>query len=264
MKNFFVFSFLFSFPFFNCVAAQNESSESLNVPSLTRYVNDESGTLSSEQVEILETRLKAYEDTTLNQIVLLLVNSVPEGDIESYSISVAEKNKIGQKEKNNGLLFLVDVGDHKVRFEVGYGLEGMVTDAYSSYIENEIVIPEFKNGDYYDGIDKGITALASLIGGTFTADVSKRKNADPLGKAIPTLFFLIIFVVFRLLFWSRRYSASSRGIRSGWLFFPPFGGFGGFRGGGGFGGFGGGGGGGFGGFSGGGGSFGGGGASGSW
>lgn len=262
MKNLLFFFFLFSFSFFNSVVAQNESSVNENVPSLTQSVTDETGTLSSEQIGMLEARLKTYEDTTSNQIVLLLVGSVPQGDIESYSINVAEKNKIGQKEKNNGLLFLVDVGEHKVRFEVGYGLEGVVTDAYSSYIINEIVIPEFKNGDYYVGINKGITALASLIGGTFTADVSKRNNSNPL-KGVPIIFFVIIFVVFRLLFWSRRYTASSRGIRSGWLFFPLFGGFGGFRGGGGgFGGFGGGGG--FGGFSGGGGSFGGGGASGSW
>jgi len=264
MKNLFLFFFLISFSFVNSAIAQNESSGSKNVPALIQYVTDETGTLSSSQVEILASRLKTYDDTTSNQIVVLLVSSVPQGDIESYSINVAEKNKIGKKEKNNGLLFLVDVGDRKVRFEVGYGLEGVVTDAYSSYIINEIVIPEFKKGDYYNGIDKGITALASLIGGTFTADINKRKSSQPLGKAIPMLFIIIIFIVFRLLFWSRRYSASSHGMRSGGIFFPPFGGFGGFRGGGGgFGGFGGGGGG-FGGFSGGGGSFGGGGASGSW
>lgn len=245
---FFLFVFL-SLPHY--VRAQD-------VPSLKHYVTDETGTLGAEQVGMLETRLKAYEDTTSNQIVVLIVKSVPQGDIESYSIHVAEKNNIGQKEKNNGMLFLIDLGDHKVRFEVGYGLEGVVTDAYSSYIINQIVTPEFKSLDYYNGIDKGITALASLIGGTFTVDINQRKGSLPAGRAISTILFVIIAAVFRLLFWSRRYSASSRGMRSGWWFFPPMGGFGGYRGGGGFGGFGGGG------FSGGGGSFGGGGASGSW
>ncbi len=228
-------------------------------PTLTQFVNDQAGVLTSGQAAALGSRLKTYQDTTSNQIVVLIVNSVPQGDIESYSISVAEKNKMGQKGKDNGLLFTVDVGDHKARIEVGYGLEGVVTDAYSSYILNEIVIPEFKSGDYYDGIDKGVTALVALIGGTFHADLKKQhhdRNYLPL-----ILMFLFIFI-FPMLFGNRRYSASSRGIRSGWWFFPPFGGFGGFRGGG-FGGFGSGGGG-FGGFSGGGGSFGGGGASGSW
>lgn len=245
---FFLFVFL-ALPHYVCAQ---------NVPLLKHFVTDETGTLGAEQVGMLETRLKAYEDTTSNQIVVLIVKSVPQGAIESYSIDVAEKNNIGQKGTNNGLLFLVDIGDHKVRFEVGYGLEGVVTDAYSSYILNQIVTPEFKNLDYYNGIDKGITALASLIGGTFTVDVNQRKGSVPAGRAIPTIFFIIIALGSRLLFWSRRYSASSGGIRSRGWFFPPMGGFGGGGGGGGFGGFGGGG------FSGGGGSFGGGGASGSW
>ena len=215
--------------------------------------------MTSEQAAALDSRLKTYQDSTSNQIVVLIVNSVPEGDLESYSISVAEKNKIGQKGKDNGILFTVDVCDHKARFEVGYGLEGVVTDAYSSYILNEIVIPQFKSGDYYDGIDKGVTALAALIVGTFHADLKKHRG---VGSALPLIIIFFFVFVFPMLFGNRKYSASSRGVRSGWWFFPPFGGFGGGGFGGGFGG--GSGGGGFGGFSGGGGSFGGGGASGSW
>ncbi len=229
-----------------------------DVPTLTQYVTDETGTLGSEQIGMLEARLKAYEDTTSNQIVVLIVNSVPGADVFSYSMSVAEKNKVGQKGKNNGIVFLVDVGDHKTWFQVAYGLEGVVTDAYASYIANQIVVPKFKSGDYYGGINDGITALASLIGGAFQADVSQKENSSPFGRVNPFFFLFLIVPIFRALFWSRRYSASSRGVRSRGMFFPPFGGFGG----GGFGGFGGGGGGG--GFSGGGGSFGGGGAGGSW
>ncbi len=226
---------------------------SQTVPSLTQYVTDEAGVLSPEQQGMLEVRLKAYQDTTSNQIVVLVVNSVPGADVFSYSMSVAEKNKVGQKGKDNGIVFLVDIGDHKTWFQVGYGLEGVVTDAYASYISNQIVIPEFKSGDYYNGIDHAITALASLIAGTFHADVNQRENSKPLGRINPLFFLFLIVPIFRMLFWSRRYSASSRGIRSSGWFFPPFGGFGG--GGGGFSG---------GGFSGGGGSFGGGGAGGSW
>ncbi|MGO9481579.1 MAG: TPM domain-containing protein [Candidatus Kryptoniota bacterium] len=228
-----------------------------NVPSLTQYVTDQAGVLSPEEQGTLDARLKAYQDSTSNQIVVLVVDSVPGADVFSYSMSVAEKNKVGKKGKDNGIVFLVDIGDHKTWFQVGYGLEGVVTDAYASYISDQIVVPEFKSGDYYDGIDKGITALTALIAGTFHADVSDRGNSNPLRGVNPLFFLFLIAPVFRMLFWSRRYSASSRGARrSGW-FFPPMGGFGG----GGFGGFGGGGGGGF---SGGGGSFGGGGAGGSW
>ncbi|MCL4511033.1 MAG: TPM domain-containing protein [Bacteroidetes bacterium] len=228
------------------------------VPALTQFVTDQAGVLTSDQTAALDARLKTYQDTTSNQIVVLIVNSVPEGDLESYSISVAEQNKIGQKGKDNGILFMVDVGDHKARFEVGYGLEGIVPDAIASYIIDEIVIPEFKSNDYYDGIDRGITALAAQIGGTFHADLKKHRDG---GSVLPVIIIFIFIFVFPMLFGSRKYSASSRGVRSSWWFFPFFGGFGG----GGFGGGGfGGGGGGFGGFSGGGGGFGGGGASGSW
>ncbi|MFZ1081651.1 MAG: TPM domain-containing protein [Candidatus Kryptoniota bacterium] len=238
---------------FLLIGASTHFAFSQAVPSLTQYVTDEAGVLNPEEQGMLDARLKAYEDTTSNQIVVLVVNSVPGADVFSYSMSVAEKNKVGQKGKDNGIIFLVDVGDHKIWLQVGYGLEGVVTDAYASYISNQIVIPEFKSGDYYNGIDHGITALASLIAGTFHADINQRQSSRPLGKINPFFFLFLIVPVFRMLFWSRRYSTSSRGVRSSGWFFPPFGGFGG--GGGGFGG---------GGFSGGGGSFGGGGAGGSW
>ena len=231
-------------------AFSQSSSTVGNVPKVTQFVTDEAGVLNQNQIQAIESRLVAYQDSTSNQIVVLIVKSVPEGDLFDYSMSVASKNKIGQKGKDNGLLFTVDVGDHKARFEVGYGLEGVVTDAYSEYILTNIVIPEFKKGDYYAGIDKGITALASLIGGTFHADLKKQQRGSPIGSFLPLIIFVFIFI-FPMLFNSRRYSASGRGSGSSWWFFPLF--FGGFGGGGGFGGF-----------SGGGGSFGGGGASGSW
>ena len=242
---------------------QSSSDTSSSVPALTQFVTDQAGVLTSDQIATLNARLRTYQDTTSTQIVVLIVNSVPGGDLFDYSMSVAEKNKIGQKGKDNGLLFAVDVGDHKTRIQVGYGLEGVVTDAYSSYILNEIVIPEFKQNDYYDGINKGVTALAALIGGTFHANLKKEHGGG--GNPIPFLVIFAVMFLIPMLFSNRRYSASSRGASSGWWFFPPFGGFGGGGfGGGGFGGFGGGGGGGFGGFSGGGGGFGGGGAGGSW
>ncbi len=244
--------------------AQFEPS-TVKIPTLTQFVTDEAGVLTEGQTAALDSRLQTYQDSTSNQIVILIVKSVPQGDIFDYSMSVASKNKIGQKGTDNGILFTVDVGDHKARFEVGYGLEGRVTDAYSEYIMNEIVIPEFRSGNYYEGINKGITALTNLIGGKFHANLNKERQGNPIAPLIPLGFALFMFVV-PMLFNSRKYSASGKGRGSSWWFFPLFlGGFGGGGfGGGGFGGFGGGGGGGFGGFSGGGGSFGGGGFSGGW
>jgi uncharacterized protein len=222
-----------------------------NIPLLSSRVTDQVGVLTEDQRLFVENQLKAFEDSTSNQIAVLIVGSVPGGDIESYSINIAEKNKLGVKGKDNGILFLIDTGDHKARIEVGYGLEGVVPDAIASYIVNEIAIPKFRNGDYFDGIEDAVKAIMAAIGGTFHVEKKKR-------RPVPDWFVLALFIGFFLflipaVFSNRRYVASSRGYRSGWWWLPPggFGGGGGFSGGGG-------------GFSGMGGSFGGGGASGSW
>lgn len=227
------------------VHAQNSS-----VPTLTSRVTDQVGILTEDQRLFLENQLKAFEDSTSNQIAVLIIGSVPGGDIESYSIDVAEKNKLGVKGRDNGILFVIDTGDHKARIEVGYGLESVVPDAIASYIINEIAIPRFRSGEYFNGIEDAVKAIMSAIGGTFHVEKKKKHR-------VPDWFVLALFIGFFLfiipaVFSNRRYVASSRGYRSGWWWIPP-GGFGG-------GGFGGGGGG----FSGMGGSFGGGGASGSW
>ncbi|MGC8595206.1 MAG: TPM domain-containing protein [Candidatus Kryptoniota bacterium] len=246
-KHYIIFEFVILILF----AIGSAHAQSPNIPVLTSRVTDEAGVLTEDQRLFLESQLKAFEDSTSNQIAVLIIGSVPGGDIESYSINVAEKNKLGVKGKDNGILFLIDTGDHKARIEVGYGLEGVVPDAIASYIINEIAVPKFRNGQYFDGIEDAVRAIMAAIGGTF--HVEKRKR-----RPVPDWFVLALFISFFLFiipafFSNRRYVASSRGYRSGWWWLPP----GGFGSGGGFGGGGGG-------FSGMGGSFGGGGASGSW
>lgn len=228
----------------------------LEVPILKNYVTDQTNTLSSEQLSNLEKRLRVYEDTTSNQIVILMISTLEGEDLFDFSHRVAEMNKIGQKGKDNGILILVVKDDRKIRIEVGYGLEGFVPDAVASSIIRNIIIPYFKSGNYYGGLLKGIETLQDAIAGTYQAEEEKF-SAKNFITAIILLIFLLIFI-----FVISSIKGFSRGgwiYRSGgWYSYPyprsGWGGFGGF-GGGGFGG---------GGFSGGGGSFGGGGASGSW
>lgn len=231
----------------------------LSVPVLKRYVTDFTNTLTPSQLNDLEFRLKTYEDTTSNQIVVLIISSLEGEDLFDFSHQVAEKNKIGQKGKDNGILILVVKNERKIRIEVGYGLEGVVPDAIASSIIRNIIVPYFKAGNYYEGLLKGIETLQDAIAGTYQAEKEKYKFD---GLIIPIVLIIFIYILISIISGIR---GSSKG---GWVYYDGgwhsyskrrsmwggFGGFGGF-GGGGFGG---------GGFSGGGGSFGGGGASGSW
>lgn len=219
------------------------------VPALNHWANDFTGTLSSSEINNLDFRLKTYQDTTSNQLVVLMVSSLGNYPLEYYSMDVAEKNKIGTKKNDNGLLFLIVKNDRKMRIEVGYGLEGVLPDALASSIIRNVVAPHFRHNDYYAGITDGISAMMSAIAGEYKADRNVADNGGRKSKGIGSILFLIFIIVMSLLRGRRR------GL-GGFIFFP--GGFGGGSGGGSFGG------GGFGGFSGGGGGFGGGGASGGW
>lgn len=215
------------------------------VPTLTRWATDLTNTLSNDELTSLNFKLKLFEDSTSTQIVFLMINTLDGYPVEDYAYETAAKNKIGQKGKDNGILFLVVKDDKVVRIEVGYGLEGALPDAIASSIIRNEIIPYFKKGDYYTGINSGIQSIFKAVAGEYQAD---EKSDEP--KVNIQLILFVIFILLSLLFPRRR-----RGI-----FYT--GGFGGFGGGGfsgrGFGGSG------FGGFSGGGGSFGGGGASGRW
>jgi len=230
------------------------------VPQLQQRVTDFTNTLSFNHWRALETRLKAFEDSTSTQIAVLMINSLEGGSLEDYSMKVFEKNKLGQKGKDNGVLILIAKDDHKLRIEVGYGLEGVLTDAATTQIREREMNPRFRAGDFYGGLDGAISAVISATAGEYKVD-SRGKKA-PMASVILVLFFIGIMGAFVLpMFSSRRRqiigSTGSR-YRSGWGW--PYIGGGGF-GGGSFGGgsFGGGGG-----FSGGGGMAGGGGSSGSW
>jgi uncharacterized protein len=229
-------------------------ADEITVPVLNRRVNDLTGTLNSEETRSLEETLAQFEKQTSNQIVVLMIPSTLGESFEDYSLRVAEKNKLGKKGRDNGVLLIIAKDDKKIRIEVGYGLEGSLTDATSDQIIRNVIIPKFRQSDFYGGISDGVEAICLTIKGEYQGDENNRgiKNYVPL---LFILFILVFGFLPRIFGSGRRHYVGSSGYysRGPWL-------------GGGMGGFGGGGfsGGSFGGFSGGGGSFGGGGASGSW
>lgn len=245
---------------------QDEKSKSYSEKptKLVQYVTDETGTLSSSEVSSLSQKLQSFDKSTSTQIVVYMISSLEGESLEDVTNTIAEKNKIGRKGKDNGVLLFIAKGDRKIRIEVGYGLEGALTDAICSQIIRNDITPSFKKNDFYGGINKGIEAIISVTKGEYTADKKSSKDFNAISCFGIPIFVLIVFgIIFFSIFMSiirrifgfggKMYSGGRRGGWSNW-------GGGGFFGGGGSS-FGGGGGGGF---SGGGGSFGGGGASGSW
>jgi uncharacterized protein len=237
-------------------------STAADAPLVNTYVTDNAGILTAPEREDLDQRLAAFEQSTSNQFLILIIPSLEGRSIEEYALAVVEQNHVGQKGRDNGVLLLIAVQDRKIRFEVGYGLEGVLTDAMTSSIISEIIAPEFRNGNYARGIDQGISAAMQAAQGEFATPVRRRENRSNFHTVSLVIFLIIFFIIIRL---NRRGGGRGGGI---WILPGGFGGNwwggsggsygGGFSGGGFSGGsFGGG-------FSGGGGGFGGGGSSGSW
>jgi uncharacterized protein len=246
-------------------AETNPAAAAPKFPALTGRVVDDAHILSPATVSDLDTKLAALESKTSRQLVVVTLSSLQGYEISDYGYQLGRAWGIGQAKLNNGVLFIVAPNEHRVRIEVGYGLEPILTDALSELIIQQAVLPKFRAGDFNGGIEAGVDALVqqlSLDPSAAEARAAAAKNQlqhSSGGGATP--LSILIIIVFIAIAFSR--------IFGGFGFWPLLflGGLGSRRGGWGGGGWGGGGfgGGGFGGgFGGGGGSFGGGGASGSW
>lgn len=264
-----------------------------NFPKLTGRVVDNAGLLTSSERQSLTEKLARHEQATTNQVVVVTVDSLDGYEIADYGYQLGRYWKIGQADKNNGVILLVAPNQRKVRIEVGYGLEGDLPDALAKQIVDFEIIPQFKKKHFGKGIIAGTEAILGVLKGTYTASTIKEKH-----KAKPGFDYYFILIVVALVIGGILDSFMRSSFASGLVFFGSvaggsiignslgaglitgiialvlhlFNSASGRGGGGGFGGYGGGyrhsggfGGGGFGGgFSGGGGSFGGGGASGGW
>jgi uncharacterized protein len=175
------------------------------VPPLSGHVVDLSATLSSEQQRALEQRLTEFEARKGSQIAVLLIPGTQPEAIEQYAIRVAEQWKLGRKKIDDGAILVIAKNEHALRIEVGYGLEGALNDATAKRIIDDIIVPYFKNADYYGGINSGVDAMLQVIDGEALPAPDNRGsglNADGAKGMLPLLFFAAVIVggIFRSLF----------------------------------------------------------------
>lgn len=238
-------------------------------------VNDFAGLLSPEEVQALENKLVAFNDSTSTQIAIVSVNDLMGYDVADYAQRLAQEWGIGQKELDNGMLILVKpktpFSQGQVTIQQGYGLEGRIPDLTCAQIIDHELIPAFRQEDYYGGLDQATDVLMALASEEYSADEYGRQHNEGTGSVLPFIIFIIVIVIIMFMRGSggrNQKHISDRGLPL-WILLSmmssgrashsgSWGSFsgggrssGGFGSGGGFGGFGGG-------------SFGGGGASGSW
>ena len=237
------------------------SQAQLKIPEKPTFIPpiiDSTNTLSSQEKESLYKKLAIYSDSTSTEMFVMIVSTTQGEDIARYATDLGQKWQIGQKGKDNGIILLVAKDDRKMTIQNGYGVEHLLTDALSRRIIENVIKPNFKENQYYQGIDEGTNAIFKVLKGEFKNVKSKKP------RSIIPIFLVIGFVILFLIIASK--NKGKNGGNSGGFGGPDLmdiiilssmgrgggGSFGGGSSGGGFGGFGGGG------------SFGGGGASGSW
>ena len=199
----------------------------LDVPLLKGHVNDYANMLKPATVATLEKELSDFEKKESTQIVVLAIQSLKGEPLEEYSMKVAEKWKIGQKKLDNGAILLVAKEDRKMRIEVGYGLEGKLTDLLAGRIIDSDIKPSFKKGDYDAGILQGARSMMQAVTGEYAA--SPAQTAVDSGKSGalsgPFIVFLVLggfaLLLIIIIFLAKKFPSSgggggSSGSSDGW------------------------------------------------
>ena len=200
-----------------------------DLPPLTGRVVDQAGVISAPTREALEAKLSDLEDKSGIQLVVATVKSLQGGDIETFANDLFRAWKLGEAKKNNGVLLLVAPTERKVRIEVGYGLEGTLTDALSQVIIASAMVPRFKTNDYSGGVERGVDGIISVL----TTDAEewhaktrvRSEDQQSLFDALaPILLFLVVVSVFRYLVGNARGTSGRPAARRGRTVFIPYGG----------------------------------------
>ena len=157
------------------------------------YVNDYAGLLSKEATYQIAGNLRAYENETSNQIIVAIFKSLEGESLEDFSVKLATKWKVGTKNKDNGVLLIVFKDEKKVRIEVGYGLEGALTDATSSEIIRNQIVPNFKSGNFDKGISDGVSAIINVTKDEYKASDKKTSLSSDVQGFLP--FLLLLFFI---------------------------------------------------------------------
>lgn len=227
-------------------------------PNPARFVNDfVGGLLSQSEISQLESKLKAYYDTTSTQIAIVIVKTVQPYDISEYAFKLGKAWGVGEKGKNNGIIILWAPGDRKVFIATGYGMEGSITDAYSKRIIEQDIKPNFRELRYYAGLNAAVDKIIGYARGEFKADPNDEDDGS--GWVGIVIFIIILIIVFYIIGKNSKGGGNHGNRGGGWIPYTTYTGWGSSSGG-----WSGGGGGGGGGFDFGGGGFGGGGAGGDY
>ncbi len=165
-------------------------------PSLETSVYDYIQLLNGADKNALEQKLIKYSDSTSTQIVMAIIESTEGENINFLGAQWGQKWGIGQAQKDNGILVLLAHGDRRIAINTGYGVEGSLTDAMSRRIIENVIIPEFKQGDYYSGLDKGADAIFAVLTGEFKEDRSFDNDGRfPFGAILPIVIFIVILII---------------------------------------------------------------------
>ncbi|HCZ35321.1 MAG TPA: hypothetical protein DHV26_05275 [Cytophagales bacterium] len=175
------------------------------------WVHDEANVLSASAKAQMEALLQAHRDSTSTQLAVLIVPSLEGEDIDGYAVRVFEEWKLGQKGKDNGVLFLIAMQERQMRIEVGYGLEGVLTDALSSRINRNEVAPYFRQGNYEAGIQAGVVAIIKAVAGEYTND-----NPTPRKRGKKSSWSTLIFLGLIILLMSRKNRGGGGGMGGYW------------------------------------------------
>ncbi len=161
-------------------------------PQLVAHVKDETGTLSDAQIATLESALTSLEREKGAQVAVLIVKTTESEPIEGFALRVVEKNRLGRRNVDDGILLLIAKDDRAVRIEVGYGLEGVVSDVIAKRIIEEQILPRFRSGDFFGGISAGVESISALIKGEALPPPAQRSSSRK--NSISDLFFVAAFL----------------------------------------------------------------------
>ncbi|MGB5231580.1 MAG: TPM domain-containing protein [Desulfoprunum sp.] len=208
-----------------CLHLQALPGLALEVPPLEGRVNDYAAMLAPATVDQLERSLAAFEQEQSTQIVVLTVASLSGDSLEDFSLRVAESWKIGRKGLDNGALLLIARDDRKIRIEVGYGLEGRLTDLAAGRIIRDVITPQFRNGSFDQGVINGVTVMMAAVKGEFSAEqIAAHRGDDQVDfESLLVPFLVGLFFISRIVGRNRMVTASLGGIAAPALGFLAFG-----------------------------------------
>jgi len=202
-----------------CITAK-ASGQQLPEPMVPlRLVNDFTGFLNEDQQISLNNKLLDFNNQTSTQIYVVTYNDLQDYPIEEFADKLAEKWGIGQKGKDNGLIILISPENRQrgITIQTGYGLEGAVPDAIAKRVIEKVIVPAFREGKYYAGLDSATNVLMSLTRGEFTAENYMKKNGgDGKIPGAAVIFLIIIFLLLSKIFGSRKRTLGRRGSMLPW------------------------------------------------